>query len=66
MYVLHAQKVWIRSKKVIECKGNIGTFLAEDLLIILLCGISERVFCLLSPLGSLKLGLLEMRMLVQH
>lgn len=64
---MYVQIVWIESKKVIEYKGNIGTFLAEDLLMILLCGISERVFfCLLSPLESLKLGLLEMRMLVQH
>lgn len=54
MYVLNVQIVWIESKKVIEYKGNIRTFLAEDLLRILLCGISERVFLFTKPSGVIK------------
>ena len=35
IYIINVQKVWIQSKKVIYCEGNIRPFLAEDLLMIL-------------------------------
>ena len=31
IYILNVLKVWIESKKVIKCEGNIKPFLAEDL-----------------------------------
>lgn len=70
IYILNVQKVWIESKK-----GNIlqrqhqalpSRGLVDDIMMWLQLKVFCCCCCLLSPLESLKLGSLEMRVLVQH